>query len=386
MEFEVRVDRVAAGGDGLATAPDGRVVFVPASAPGDRLRVAVVQQKKQFLRTRIVEILEPATERVVPPCPHVAAGCGGCDWQHVSPAAQREMRVSVVADAVRRIAKLPDLDVGPGPELSPTAYRTTVRAAVDSGQAGYRLRRSNSIVTPDSCLIAHPRIEALLTEVDFGAAREVVLRVGARTGDALVHVVDGAADVELPPDVTLSTEAAPGAIHEIVGGHRFKVSGPSFFQCRPDGAEAMVELVADAIDSVDGPLVDAYAGVGLFGALLGQQRPLIAVESAPSSVADAASNLPAHAEIIECRVEDWAPRPAGVVVADPARAGLGPAGAATLAATGASVMALVSCDAAAMARDLSLLIGHGFRPEWSRVLDLFGHTSHVEVVTRLVRT
>ncbi len=213
-----------------------------------------------------------------------------------------------------------------------------------------------------------------------------MLRVGARTGESLVHVLSGGNDVDLSDDVVLSTEEHPASIGEVVAGHRFQISGPSFFQCRPDGAEAMVELVAEAIDGFDGPLVDAYAGVGLFGAILGRDRPVVSVENAPTSVADSRVNLPDHAIVVESAVEDWAPTPAVAVIADPARAGLGVGGAAVLAGTGADVMALVSCDAAAMARDVSLLVGHGYRPEWVRVLDLFGHTSHVEIVTRLVRT
>lgn len=384
MEFEVRVDRVAAGGDGLATAPDGRVVFVPASVPGDRLRVEVVQQKKQFFRARISDVLDPSPDRVAPPCPHVAAGCGGCDWQHVSVEGQQAMRVDIVRDAVRRIAKLTDLDIGPGPALAPTGYRTTVRAAVRDGRGGYRMRRSNDVIGPDSCLVAHPRLETMLTTFDFGRAEEVVLRIGERTGDAMVHVLAGEAEVEIPPGVVLSTSDQPAFITEEVGGHTFRVSGPSFFQCRPDGAEAMVDVVAEAIDGIDGPLLDAYAGVGLFGALLGRQRPLTAVESAATSIADSRVNLPDHAVIVQSAVERWKPEPAAAVIADPARAGLGAEGAAVLAGTGAAVIALVSCDAAAMARDLSLLQAHGYRAEWARVLDLFGHTSHVEVVTRLV--
>lgn len=385
MNFDVHVDRVAAGGDGLGAAPDGRVVFVTSAVPGDHVSIEVTQTKKQFYRGRITEVLAPGPQRVEAPCAHVGRGCGGCDWQHVSVEGQRQLRVDLVRDAVRRIAKIEDLDIGHGPALGVDSYRTTVRAAVQGGQGGFRMRRSNRVLVPDHCLVAHPRIDELLTTVDFGDAGEVVLRVGARTGEAMVHVLSGGSDVELPDDVVMSTEDTPDAITEIVAGQRFRISGPSFFQCRPDGAEAMVALVAQAIGTVEGPLVDAYAGVGLFGATLGANRPLTSVEVASSSIADSRHNLPDHAVIVEANVEEWAPTPAAVVIADPARAGLGSAGAEVLAGTGAEVIALVSCDVASMARDLALLSGLGYRADWVRVLDLFGHTSHVEVVTRLIR-
>lgn len=386
VTFELEVDRVAAGGDGLGTAPDGRVVFVPGSVPGDRLTVGIVQQKKQFIRAKIDAILEPSPDRVEVPCAHVAEGCGGCDWQHINVDAQAKLRVDLVQDALRRIAKIDTVDVAAGPTLDATGYRTTARLAISGGKAGFRVRRSNDVLLPDSCLVLHPALDELVTTANFGSAEEVVLRVGARTGDLIVHVAAGSADgMSLPDGVILSTTAAPAALTEVVGGHRFTISGPSFFQCRPEGAETMVDLVAEAISGVDGPLVDAYAGVGLFGALLGNDRPLTSVEAAPSSVADSRVNLPEHATIVESDVEQWTPTDAGAVIADPARAGLGPKGVEVLSGTGAHVMALVSCDVASMARDVGLLMAAGFEPEWARTIDLFGHTSHVEVVTRLVR-
>ncbi len=159
MNFEVRVDRMAAGGDGLATAPDGRVVFVSGSVPGDRLDVEVVQQKKQFFRAKVNEVIEPSPLRVDAPCPEVARGCGGCDWQHISVGGQRAMRAEVVRDAVRRIAKITDLDIESAADLDPFGYRTTLRAAVRAGSGGFRMRRSNEVLLPSSCLVAHPRLD-----------------------------------------------------------------------------------------------------------------------------------------------------------------------------------------------------------------------------------
>ena len=242
------------------------------------------------------------------------------------------------------------------------------------------------MLVPDSCLVLHPVLDELINSIDFTSAEEVVLRVGARTGEVMVHVAAGSADgLMLPPGVILSTADQPAALTEIVSDHRFTISGPSFFQCRPEGAEVMVDLVSQAIHGVDGPLVDAYAGVGLFGALLGHDRPVTSIESSSSSVADSRSNLPSHATIVEADVEQWTPTAAAAVIADPARSGLGAKGVEVLAGTGAEVLALVSCDVASMARDVGLLVAAGYQPEWARTIDLFGHTSHVEVVTRLVR-
>jgi tRNA/tmRNA/rRNA uracil-C5-methylase (TrmA/RlmC/RlmD family) len=110
----------------------------------------------------------------------------------------------------------------------------------------------------------------------------------------------------------------------------------------------------------------------------------VLVESSPSACADARRNLP-DAEVVEVPFEQWQARPVDLAVVDPARAGLGAAAASVLAATGAGRVVLVSCDPVAMARDVALLAGHGYRHRSSVVLDLFPQTPHVEVVTVLDR-
>ena len=85
----VRIDALAAGGDAVGRAPDGRVVFVPLAAPGDRVSVRIWQERARFLRGRVEKLLEPGGARSDPLCP-VFGRCGGCAWQHVRYEAQRE--------------------------------------------------------------------------------------------------------------------------------------------------------------------------------------------------------------------------------------------------------------------------------------------------------
>jgi 23S rRNA (uracil1939-C5)-methyltransferase len=152
--------------------------------------------------------------------------------------------------------------------------------------------------------------------------------------------------------------------------------------------------VAAGLGEGGGTLLDAYAGVGLFSTLLGRgpgdgrqgsERAVIAVESNPSSAADARINLPSSADVVVSRVEDWSPRSVDLVVADPSRRGLEARGADLLAATGAGRLVLVSCDPASLGRDARLLVDRGFALEQVTVVDLFGHTSHVEAVSVFAR-
>jgi 23S rRNA (uracil1939-C5)-methyltransferase len=371
--------------------PDGRVVFVEGAIPGERVLVQPVQTRDRWSSARVLEVLDASPARVSPPCGRVAEGCGGCDWQHIDPAFQTELRAAIVGDALRRIGRLPDVPVVGGPRLPAQRYRTTVRAGVVDGRASLRRAGSHQAVLLDGCLVAHPMVAEVLEESRFPGVDEVTIRAGAATGERLVLADPTAAGVRVADDVVVvgMDELRAGRQawhHEVVGGHRFRISARSFFQASPQGAAALAQVVREVLAPGEGPLLDLYAGVGLFAALVGAARPgVTAVEWSASSVADARANLGRAARVVRARVERWRPEPAGVVVADPARRGLGRAGAEVVAGAGAERVALVSCDPAALARDARLLTDLGYRLERVTVLDLFGHTSHVEAVSAFRR-
>lgn len=370
---------MAVGGDGVARGDDGKVVFVTGALPGERVDAEITEQRADFDRAVATTIHDASPDRVAPPCPHVAEGCGGCGWQHVRLDAQRTMKVGLVADALRRIAKLDAPQVDVGPKLPADGFRTTIRLAKGRG---FRHARSHDIVDIDSCLVAHPLLVELL-DIDFKHAEEVTLRCGARTGDRLILTDPPKIHLDIPRGIHVGPKAF---LTELVAGRRFRIGAKSFFQARPDGADALVEEVGKAIrDAPAGPMVDAYGGVGLFAATVGAHREVTLLEWAKSSVADARENAP-HATVVATDVAKWKPKPATVVVADPPRTGLGKQGADVLARTGASHLALVSCDPAALARDTKLLADLGFGHDGTTLVDLFPHTPHVEAVTRFIRS
>jgi 23S rRNA (uracil1939-C5)-methyltransferase len=384
----VRIERVVAGGDGLAREAEGRVVFVPGTLPGELAEVEVVAAKRDFARARLVSVLEPSPARVDAPCPALAAGCGGCDWQHVAPAAQLELKVEVVREALRRTAKLPDAPVRAGGAVPPWAYRTSMRFALDDdGGPSLRAARSNEPVEVEGCLVAHPLLAAMLPDTRLRGADEVSLRVSSATGERTAWWQPETARATRLPELTATGPAA--ALVERIAGTELRVSAASFFQSGPDAAELLVRhvgvLAGDALTGA-GHVVDAYGGVGLFAACCaGADQAVTVVEGSPAACADARHNLAGRrAEVAETSVEDWLPSPADVVLADPSRRGLGAGAIERLDATGAPVLILVSCDPVAMARDAALLAPH-HRLTDAVVLDLFPQTHHVEVVSRFER-
>jgi 23S rRNA (uracil1939-C5)-methyltransferase len=387
---ELVAERVAAGGDAIAREPSGRVVFVHGAMPGERVRARITGEQRDYARAVAVDVLEPSRSRRAPPCPAVADGCGGCTWQHVDPLAQVELKLVIVREALRRTGGLADATVVAGPALAPTGFRTTLRLGVDAhGRVGLRAWHGHDLVVPDHCLVAHPLLDDLLASARFPGASEVLLRCGAATGERLALVTPASASraALLPDDVRRGPRAF---LHEIVAGRRLRVSARSFFQSRADGADALVDAVRQAAGTVEpgGRLVDAYAGVGLFGACLlarDEVSEVIAVESSAMACADARHNLAGlRAKVVQADLARWRPPPgpAALVVADPSRRGLGRAATECLSSLRSPVLVLVSCDPVSLARDARLLAGHGYAHACSVLVDLFPHTPHVELVTR----
>ena len=379
---ELTGERMVAGGDALGHAPDGRVVLIDGALPGERVEVQITSDRSDMLRARVAAVLDASPDRVTPPCAFARAGCGGCGWQHVAPHVQPQLKLDVVRDALRRIARVDDPPLGDPVPLPPTGYRSTVRALVVDGRAAFRRRASHEPITIESCLVAHPLVDDVLRNGRFGEAREVTVRASVATRERCLLPDPSHATIDVADDVQIGSRAS---VTEVVDGTPLRVSIRSFFQTRPDGATVLARLVRNAV----GPnrtVADLYCGVGLFAARLDSPLRVVAVERASSSVRDARHNL-RHlpARVVRSDVDAFRPEPVEVVIADPSRRGVGRAGVRTIERTGAGRVVLVSCDAAALARDVSLLHASGFDLRSVTLVDLFPHTPHIEAVSVLER-
>ena len=393
-------ERLVAGGDALARADDGRIVFVEGALPGEVVEVDIVSSKKDFARARLVEVVERSADRDAPSCAHRRAGCGGCDWMHLRPGAQLDAKTEIVAESLRRIGRIDaatvDRLVVSGGAVDQFGYRTTIRVVGGpDGAVGYRAQGSNDVIEVASCPVADPTLSRMLPSIGADAGAEVTLRTSVATGAATAiwdpkyrSMIRGIPDhVHIGPKAWLT---------ERVAGVDLRVSAGSFFQSGAQAAELLVGAVTEAAPELASSrhALDAYGGVGLFAATaMAAAAHVTVVESAKSACLDAEKNLAERsARVLRSDVSGWTP-PSGagdqpaidVVVADPARPGLGAAGAGSLVAAEAPVFVLVSCDPVSLARDLTRLAADGYVPERVQVFDLFPNTHHVETVTRLVR-
>ena len=403
-EFEVHVGSVAHGGHCVAR-HEGRVVFVRHTLPGERVVVRVTEDRQPgFCRADAIEVLAAAPDRVERPCPHSGPGrCGGCDWQHVSPAGQRRLKAAVVREQLARLAGLDDVDVTveelPG---GPLRWRSRARFAVDrSGAAGLRRHRSHDVVVLDDCPITvEPAAHAVLDRrwPGAGAVDVSVDSTGAVTTTRLDRRGHPTSSRVVRPGGELPEEPSARAERH-AGGRDWEVDGTGFWQVHPAAADALVAAVTGFAAVRPGDTVlDLYAGVGLFGGALapavGADGRVVCVESDEAACAAADANLAdlPQAEVWQGEVDadglgellaELGSAP-DVVVLDPPRAGAGPAVSRLLAGTGARAVVYVACDPAALARDVAAFGAAGHRLDALRAFDAFPMTAHVECVALLV--
>lgn len=407
-ELEVTVEKLVAGGDGLARF-EGIPLFVPRSAPGDRLRVRIAERRPDYGRAEIVELVEPGPGRREPPCPFFA-DCGGCDLQHLADDLQPQLKAQAVLETLVRLGKLEipeNLEVITG---DPWGYRLRTQlqveraalgrpgAVTETGAAegpkyglavGYHRRGSRNLVAVDRCPILVPELEELLLRLP-----RVLGEAGGRTPARLDLAAGeaGAGRITASPVV----EGLPhGEVSLEIGGIAYAYDARAFFQAHRGLVGRLVEAVVGepgTKDAEDGVALDLYAGVGLFALPLARRyERVVAVEGDPVAARfcrnNARRNRLGHVEVVTRALETWIrelPQGAARGVVDPPRAGLHRKVRQALFRHGPRWLTYVSCHPATLARDLRQL-GNRYRLESLTLIDLFPQTGHMEVVAQLRR-
>lgn len=418
-EIVVNVGSVAHGGHCIAR-HEGRVLFVRHTAPGERIRARITGTGPggRFGYADAVEILDPAPERVPAPCPYAGpAGCGGCDFQHLSLAAQRNLKAAVVREQFARLARL-DVDVTVEPLGEPEPglrWRTRVEFAVDpAGRAGLRPHRSHEVIPVEDCLIAARGVVGSgVLSGDWSGTAAVDVAAPSR-GDPVVTPVPagGAGPERVVTERVVTPWASAGA--ERAFAHDFEVAARGFWQVHPRAASTFAGRVLTELDPKPGErALDLYAGVGLFAAALadavGPDGQVLAVESDRTAAGLARTNLGEwrHTVVLPLRVDDafgvsrparrgpadrratrrrrprrapLMPDTADLVVLDPPRTGAGADVVRAIAALGPRAVAYVACDPAALARDAAAFAEAGYALGGLAAYDAFPMTHHVECI------
>ncbi|MFC4608360.1 class I SAM-dependent RNA methyltransferase [Streptomyces maoxianensis] len=423
-EYEVEVGPVAHGGHCIARTEEGRVLFVRHTLPGEKIvaRVTEGEEDSRFLRADAVKILEASKDRVEAPCPYSGPGnCGGCDWQHAKPGAQRRLKGEVIAEQLQRLAGLTPVEAGWDGTVMPAegdklpkgevpAWRTRVQYAIDTeGRAGLRKHRSHDVQPIDQCMIAAPGVTELgIEKQDWSqmATVEAIAATGSSDRQVILTPLPGGrlplVELDKPVSV-LRVDERDGGVHRVHGrafvreradGRTYRVGMGGFWQVHPQAADTLVKAVMQGLMPRKGETaLDLYCGVGLFaGAIaerVGEKGAVLGIESTKRAAEDARHNLEDldRVRIEHGKVDQVLPRTGitetDLIVLDPPRAGAGKQTVKNLAGLGARRIAYVACDPAALARDLAYFREGGYKPRTLRAFDLFPMTHHVECVAIL---
>jgi len=378
--LELEIEKLVTGGDGLARF-EGIPIFVARAAPGDRVRVRLVERRPDFARAEIVTLLAPGPGRRTPPCPHFT-DCGGCDLQHLEDALQVRYKAEAVVETLARVGGVrapPSLEVVAG-AMWGYRLRTQLHTGKDAAgklQVGYFARGSTTLVPVRVCPILVEDLERLLPSLPSRLGDEAPSRLDLLAGE-------GGALSAAP----VTGDLPHGEVELRVGEHSFRLDARCFFQAH---RTLVGRLVETAVGDWEGDhAVDLYAGVGLFSlALAHRHRAVTAVEgdriSARYARGNARRNKLAHVEVVPQAVESWVGAlPAGVdrVLVDPPRAGLTTGVRRALLDKRPRRLTYVSCHAATLARDLRELLG-AYRLEKLALFDLFPQSGHMEAVAQL---
>ena len=373
--YRVRLESIAPGGDALGRL-EGKPVFIEGGAPDETVLCRIRHENKTWARAELLEIIEPSPVRVDAACAFYGK-CGGCNLQHIDYNAQLAAKTAILKDSFKRIGGV----CPPQPEIFPCApweYRNRMQfhcfrqTRGDDPGFGLKGRRSGEIIAVSDCPVAE------------GEIREI-LRKGTKA-------------LPLPPEKDRFTVFSYGKTLLSEGGvQRGKISllekeviidAGVFFQSNIAMLEKLIlELKKIALKAHgSGAAADLYCGVGTFAVFLREMFPAIVLaEENKKAVSLARENLrDGTFEFFALRDSEWEKKllrrneDTGFAVVDPPRAGLAPALAAALAQKGPPLLAYVSCDAAALARDSKILTSGGYKLKELKLFDFYPQTAHIE--------
>ena len=401
---------IAVGGDGVGRLGDGRVVFVPRTVPGDRIRLreGSLQRHRNFARAELGELVAAGAARVAPPCPHyVHDHCGGCQLQHLAYDEQLKAKRAIVGDSLRRIGKLKVEDPEVVEALEEWRYRSKISMAAKGGEGAAKaiglhpFDRPNFVFPLADCHIADFRLMALwrelrpklallpaeLTRLTLRLDREERRHIIAESAgepwlnaDELRRALQGAVDGE----VVCWWQPVDGAAR-VMAGPATGFPATAFEQVNPGMGMLTRRWAVDQLGDVRGQTVwDLYGGIGDTAVLLVERGAnVVSVDADEKAAMWGRDRLPA-ARFIAALAEDVLPSlpvPHAVVV-NPPPAGLHWDVSLRLTSEPVPKLVYVSCDPATLARDLQRL-NVNYQLTGVRAFDLFPQTAHVETVAVL---
>ena len=389
-KFEITLGDINDAGDTVSEIY-GAPVVVSGGLPGEVVIAEVQKKFPERIAAIVAQVLEPHAERVEVECKYFLA-CSGCQWQHVSYGHQLHLKRERVQREIDKYEALFGLEVDLTVESEKRLrYRNHGRFTIgkyeDAGQVGYKNAVTRQFVRIEECLLMDQKVNDTIALVQdkMDGQSQMSIRVGVNTDSMLVQP-----KMEIP-----GLELTTGVQHykEEVRGSCFTVAASSFFQVNTGQLSRAVDEVRELLDLQGSEvMVDAYCGVGVFAVLMSPYvKRVIGIEESASAIEDAGQNMNGvtNVDFIEGKTEhvmaDWPlDDDVDVLLLDPPRVGCHPDVLESVKKLKPKKVLMVSCEPAAMARDLDLLCQSGmYKLETLRPVDMFPQTRHVETISML---
>lgn len=400
MTITLDIQKTVYGGDGLGRLGDGRVCFVPGAFAGETVRAEITEQRKRFVKARLVDVLVPLADRLAPDVRGDTVP--GMVYAEVSPAAEMRFKQDQLENFLWKVSpEVLPLDVVPAERVHRYRAKATYHTQKIDGKwtMGYRKVFSHDVVDIVRDPLACDEINAALPQIRAAVFAFLSQHAGRRAteGENVTvrwTAVDGVKWwIGAPPREMV--------LHEKTAGVRFTVPGDGFYQVNPEIGEKLAQIVRSrylAGLETAGDLLDLYCGVGVFGivcahaaAQKGATPLLTGIESGRAAIAMAQKNALAagvkgrfFCERVGASLGRIKVGSRHTVILDPPRGGLEPNVAAFLAKRAAPRIFYVSCDPATLTRDLQALMP-AYRIERATLLNMFPRTARFETFVELVR-
>lgn len=386
---ELTIASIAFGGDAVGRRECGKVCFLEGALPGEKVKVQIVAEKKNYSYARIVEVLEKSPRRIISEC---SCECPSCPYRNMDYALELEWKNKQLLAFADRLKKMQVKNI-----LSPVGaperhfWRNKVSFHLSgNGVLSYVGRDNTTLVPVKNCLLAHKEIQQFIEkgewkkELEKGAEKITFRRTQK---DGVVFYTDKSRKKRV--------------LTESLGDSGdFQVEMHSFFQINNLMAQKLAEAVLLLVEKCNADrLLELYCGCGVFSILAAEKYSLhcCGIELDESSIHLAKENARLH------NVEKFCSFYAGdagkimkklygnkllpsksLLLVDPPRTGLAPNALEMLLSASSDYILYISCGPASLMRDLELL-AEKYETEEMQLFDLFPSTGHFETLVLLKR-
>ncbi len=388
---------------------NGMIVFIPKVLVGERVRVRIIEIKKNFARGKLIEVLQASKNRCKSKCPYYGE-CGGCNLRHQDANENLLFKKEKVENALKRIGKLNVIVDDVIPSFKDDNYRNKVSFKVENDRIGFYGEGTYQLIDIDNCLLAEKKINDALKVIrsylkeNKNEIKTITIKHGNAMDELLIDIYSSTDnDIEILDYLTTNINNLKtvifndnvvygnGYISQISNGLMFNCSSKSFFQVNGIQAEKLYDIAIKMANlKSEDVVLDLYCGTGTITSIIaGHVKKVIGIEIVEDAIIDAKHNLninninnvnficgDAAKEISKIKEN------INVIFVDPPRKGIDRKAIAIIKKLKPKKIIYISCNPVTMSRDIGYL-NDSYDVKKVTPVDMFPNTAHVECVSLL---